>query len=508
MKAISTLVLLLFVFNHPLYSQSNWWDDLDLPKDTIFLYDCNDLDFMIDNNNLSPLNELVFPSGIDDPAIIATYKINKELNEDSICVGGVISITFLNWNNSETYEYDRIISLNPNLSGPCGEVFSLVFDDIENGILISDLDSAAVDISFNAVEKKDTLFLQANIGDEVYVPIFQVSGSSFCYVKIQLEAPCPREFFIEATDLSVDFGTILCRKIYIDEVVLHAEYECADFQLGFLDDDKMLKDHYFIVHDYRNPNKNQEVSIAIKAEDGEEYETTFEVPVFSDQSKHKVYLYSEDPFLSTGEITYVGIGGDIEMISRLEATLWLQDVSILDVQQVHPALQEGRTFQYFATENVFFFIFSDPEPIFTSIDNLPWFVLKIEATRDGRLSDFLYVRPHDRSVTLTLDSTFCQKDTYVRFPFEFSQDLLFTNTSESITKSQIQLFPNPTTEKIYFDHDLDKIQEVKVYDMSGKLILSKEKLDNYLNVSQLNPGLYKMVLTTQKGVTTGGFIKQ
>ena len=88
MKAISTLVLLLFVFNHPLYSQSNWWDDLDLPKDTIFLYDCNDLDFMIENNNFDPLNELLFPSGIDDPAIVGTYKINKELNEDSICVGG------------------------------------------------------------------------------------------------------------------------------------------------------------------------------------------------------------------------------------------------------------------------------------------------------------------------------------------------------------------------------------------------------------------------------------
>ncbi len=99
MKAISTLVLLLFAFNHPLYSQGNWCYDLNLPKDTIFLYDCNDLDFMIDNNNFGPLNELVFPSGIDDPSLIATFRIDRELNADSLCVGLLIP-TFSHSGNS------------------------------------------------------------------------------------------------------------------------------------------------------------------------------------------------------------------------------------------------------------------------------------------------------------------------------------------------------------------------------------------------------------------------
>jgi len=189
MKAFSTLLLLLFFFNHSLHSQGNWWDDIDLPKDTIFISGCQDVEILI-NEHQHPIliPDYIFPSGIDDPAIVASYGIEKTYNADSICDGGVISVSLLNWNNFEVYEYDRILSIDPDLAGPCNEFYSFDKEKIEEGLVISDLDSNAMDISFFNYSTGDTLFLPIPPYTKSYpVAITQNPGPSLCFVTVEVQ---------------------------------------------------------------------------------------------------------------------------------------------------------------------------------------------------------------------------------------------------------------------------------------------------------------------------------
>lgn len=56
-------------------------------------------------------------------------------------------------------------------------------------------------------------------------------------------------------------------------------------------------------------------------------------------------------------------------------------------------------------------------------------------------------------------------------------------------KKDVELFPNPARENIYFK-GLDNDTEVSVYDLFGRLILKNKTNKNSLNISELNSGIY------------------
>ncbi|TVQ42997.1 MAG: T9SS C-terminal target domain-containing protein [Saprospirales bacterium] len=679
MKAISTLLLLLFFFNHSLHSQSNWWDDIDLPKDTIFISGCQDVEILI-NEHQHPIlvPEYIFPSGIDDPNIVGNYQIKKTYDADSICDGGVIFVSLLNWNNLEVYEYSRILSIDPDLAGPCGQFYSFDKEKVEDGLVISDLDSNASDISFFNYSTGDTLFLPIPAYTKTYpVAITQNPGPSLCFVTVEvqvegwyeaifhtdtvyisdcsdiepllenplkqeivkewicpncheltdivgayyieksydtdsncnggimhitllnwsnlaiyeyervikinpeLEGPCGDHFLFEYeeieeglqfSDLGVhnsdlsffpngaddplvlnltesgifnipvfqapgpsvcffkfevdvkpacldtfllqvneDFvmtvGDEFCGRLTLGDLGLEAEYYCEGFEVGFLNSENLLTDQIDLNLNLDYHEKMEELMIVMRTWDNQEFSINFDIKVVIDSSHlNSVFMFTDDPYLLEGETTYIGIGANLRNTPAIQGEILFPGAKILNVEVSHPYLKP-ENYGFNNDYGFFRFLFADPWNVLTFEDGTPWFVLQVQAKQEGYLSDLLDLSDPNNFNRLWVETDKCSPLRFY-FTFNFSQELLFSSTDEIIAQDPLRIFPNPTSEKIYFDHEFDKIQEVKVFDMSGRLVLSKENLNKYLDVSQLNPGFYKLKLTTNKGRTTGGFIKQ
>jgi hypothetical protein len=78
-----------------------------------------------------------------------------------------------------------------------------------------------------------------------------------------------------------------------------------------------------------------------------------------------------------------------------------------------------------------------------------------------------------------------------------SMDYTSTAGVESLQLSGGSAFPNPASTEILFAMPEDGPSQVKVYDMSGKAVLSKDMADRqfFVNVRLLNPGIYQIVIT-------------
>jgi len=74
------------------------------------------------------------------------------------------------------------------------------------------------------------------------------------------------------------------------------------------------------------------------------------------------------------------------------------------------------------------------------------------------------------------------------------------------------VFPNPTSDIISLTipeiEDCQCYNSVKVYDMQGKLVISENKYVNEINVSELNSGLYVIIVEAKNQIYTTKFIKE
>jgi hypothetical protein len=76
------------------------------------------------------------------------------------------------------------------------------------------------------------------------------------------------------------------------------------------------------------------------------------------------------------------------------------------------------------------------------------------------------------------------------------------NRTELNPDQFIEIYPNPVKNKIYFDFSQlkDEIRKVKIIDMTGKTIHNQQiKNSNSMDVKTINPGVYMLMLTGQKG---------
>ena len=72
-------------------------------------------------------------------------------------------------------------------------------------------------------------------------------------------------------------------------------------------------------------------------------------------------------------------------------------------------------------------------------------------------------------------------------------------------KDSFQVYPNPTSDRINFKN-IESIEKVEIYDMSGKLAISSENATS-INVSKLEKGTYVVQVKTKNGVESSRFIK-
>ena len=85
------------------------------------------------------------------------------------------------------------------------------------------------------------------------------------------------------------------------------------------------------------------------------------------------------------------------------------------------------------------------------------------------------------------------------------------NITEVETLASIELSPNPTTNTITISTENDLLKTIKIVDQNGGEIklLSSTNQSNTMNVSDLAPGLYFVLVTSGDALAqTKSFVKQ
>jgi photosystem II stability/assembly factor-like uncharacterized protein len=83
----------------------------------------------------------------------------------------------------------------------------------------------------------------------------------------------------------------------------------------------------------------------------------------------------------------------------------------------------------------------------------------------------------------------------------------FTGIEQATIISNIRLFPNPATNTLFIN-GLEISAKAEVYDISGKLLLSKQLNENQIDISSLAKGLYFIKLSTAEGSLVRKFVKE
>ena len=80
-----------------------------------------------------------------------------------------------------------------------------------------------------------------------------------------------------------------------------------------------------------------------------------------------------------------------------------------------------------------------------------------------------------------------------------------TASVEDQNQLDISIYPNPTSDIVYFDGNYSQLKVV-VYDILGKQVI-KESITNSVDISQLEKGVYILQLSDGTKLTTQRIIK-
>lgn len=93
---------------------------------------------------------------------------------------------------------------------------------------------------------------------------------------------------------------------------------------------------------------------------------------------------------------------------------------------------------------------------------------------------------------------------------EHSEPCVVSLDNASIEENNIlfDIYPNPVKSKLYIETDYE-INEVSIYNVAGINVLKKNKFtDNYINVDNLDRGLYIIKISTKNGDVVRRFVKE
>jgi len=91
-------------------------------------------------------------------------------------------------------------------------------------------------------------------------------------------------------------------------------------------------------------------------------------------------------------------------------------------------------------------------------------------------------------------------------PYYFSETC--TLSTQSFTDKKISIYPNPVSNLLFFKAR-NAIKTITIYDNIGRKVLINSNISkNYLDVSNLNEGVYMLRIQTNSGISTKKLIKQ
>jgi hypothetical protein len=75
--------------------------------------------------------------------------------------------------------------------------------------------------------------------------------------------------------------------------------------------------------------------------------------------------------------------------------------------------------------------------------------------------------------------------------------------------SSLLMYPNPATDNIYISNIKERGVIIKIYDISGRLVLEKKVSDKeYVNISTLSKGMYQIKFEGRDWSETRKLIKE
>ena len=115
-------------------------------------------------------------------------------------------------------------------------------------------------------------------------------------------------------------------------------------------------------------------------------------------------------------------------------------------------------------------------------------------------------------------------DIFMKIPYTAGQnvnvtfDMIVNSTNLQVTiglvtgitlinENAIIVYPNPANNNL-FVNGLTENSNVKIYDLTGKLIYNKKVSNNQIDIRNFQSGIYTMKIETAKGIVTKKFVKQ
>lgn len=96
-----------------------------------------------------------------------------------------------------------------------------------------------------------------------------------------------------------------------------------------------------------------------------------------------------------------------------------------------------------------------------------------------------------------------QKDSWTSYSLNCGNCLL---GNSEVSDEKISIYPNPTKDKIYFKN-YREISEIKIFDLSGKLIKTEKHVTEFLDISKLKSGNYVLVINNAGKISSHKIIK-
>ena len=76
------------------------------------------------------------------------------------------------------------------------------------------------------------------------------------------------------------------------------------------------------------------------------------------------------------------------------------------------------------------------------------------------------------------------------------------------TEARIELYPNPTTDYLHIDRLREEVLQMEIYSQSGQLLKSTPVTQDLVDIRDLSPGLYIVVVTNPQGQRSQVLVKK
>ncbi|QTY26718.1 T9SS type A sorting domain-containing protein [Flavobacterium sp. CS20] len=81
-------------------------------------------------------------------------------------------------------------------------------------------------------------------------------------------------------------------------------------------------------------------------------------------------------------------------------------------------------------------------------------------------------------------------------------------SQEEFLKESISIYPNPAKDVLHVESSTIAIESLRIYNLSGRLVSEKGKIEHQINVSQLQQGVYILEIETAVGVLRDKLVKK